>query len=154
MTPVAPVEVNTKTGTSIVKSAPPKETARITVKPNLPASPPRIGNFQPGAKPAAGAVPVAAAAAVGAAVGAAAVAAKGSKPATTIVKTGTTKVTTPTVKTATAAGTPVAAGGVPVPAMQFQEEPSTALTTGIAAGCAVLTWGTAGVLFASLFGYI
>jgi hypothetical protein len=124
--PAAPQAVNTKTGTSIVKTAPPKETARITVKPNLPASPARVGNFQ-GGKPG---TPVAAAAAP---VGA-------SKPATTIVKTGTTKVAPAAVKAAAPVGD---AGAVPVPPMQFQEETSTTLTTVLAGVLAVLTWGTA-----------
>jgi hypothetical protein len=142
----APQEVNAKTGTSIVKTAPPKETARITVKPNLPASPARVGNFQ-GGKPVAVGVPVAAAAVVGAVAPA-----KGSvKPATTIVKTGTTKVAPVSVKTVAAAGD---AGAVPVPAMQFQEETSTTLTTVLAGVLAVLTWGTAAVLAASYLGMI
>jgi hypothetical protein len=144
-----------------VKSAPPKETARITVKPNLPATAVRAGGNFPTAKPAAGATPVAVAAAAGAVAGA--VAAKavakpsgGSKPATTIVKagTGTAKVV--------AAPRPVAAstsasGGVPVPEMpatQYQEEGSTMVTTVLAGVLAFVTWGTAGVLFASYFGMI
>jgi hypothetical protein len=158
--PAPTPEANAKTGTTIVKSAPPKETARITVKPNLPvAAPVRAGNI-PTAKPAVapGTVPVAAMAA-GAAVaaGAAAVAgapkpvAKGTKPATTIVKTGTTKVPTPSVKPAA-----VAAGGavVAAPAVAYEEEASTTLTTALSAALALVTWGTAGVLFASLEGWM
>jgi hypothetical protein len=143
------MESNAKTGTTVVKSAPPKETARITVKPNLPASPARPGNIAP----AAGAVPVAAVAA-GAAVVAGAVAAaapkpvaKGTKPATTIVKTGTTKVPTPSVKPAV-----VAAGGAvaAAPAMAYEEEGSTTLTTVLSGALAVMTWGTAVLLFLNL----
>ena len=147
-------EINTKTGTSIVKSAPPKETARITVKPNLPPSPARVGGNFP-AKPAAGAVAAVAplAATTGAAAAATAVPAKGSKPATTIVKTGTTKVASSTAKPATPVGA-AAPGAVPVPAMQYQDEPSTLVTTIGSGALAVITWGTAAVLFASYFGMI
>ena len=144
-TPASATEPNSKSGTTIVKSAPPKETARITVKPNLPGSPVRAGSNFPVAKPA-GAVPVAVAA--GAAVGAAVVAkAVGSKPATTIVKTGTTKVTSPTVRSASGSSAGVSS-------TQFQEEGSTTLTTALALALALLTWGTAGVLLASYFALI
>jgi hypothetical protein len=149
-TPASASEPSSKSGTSIVKSAPPKETARITVKPNLPAAPVRAaGNF-PVAKPA---VAVAAGAAVGAAVAAKAVAKPGvaSKPATTIVKTGTAKVAAAAVKPGAAPSAP------PVPAMsttQFQEEGSTTLTTVLAGLLALLTWGTAGVLIASYLALI
>ena len=152
----APVpQPGSKTGTSIVKSAPPKETARITVKPNLPATAVRAaGNF-PVAKAAAGAVPVAAVAAAGAAVVAKPVAkpaVAGAKPATTIVKTAAAP------KVAAASIKPAVAGtaAVPVPAMpaQFQEEGSTTLTTVLAAVLALLTWGTAGVLIASYLALI
>jgi hypothetical protein len=148
---------NPKSGTTIVKSAPPKETARITVKPNLPATAVKAGGNFPTAKPAvAGAAPVAAAAAVGAAAGAVAakVAAKpavGNKPATTIVKGSTAKVVAaPKPAAASASGT------VPVPAMpaSYAEEGSTTLTTALAGVLAVATWGTAGLLFASYFGVI
>ena len=155
----APIgEQNPKSGTTIVKSAPPKETARITVKPNLPATAVKAGGNFPTAKPAAGAVPVVAAAAAGAVAGAVAAkaatptpkAAAAAKPATTIVKGSTAKVV--------AAPKPVAAsaGTVPVPPMPaaYQEEGSTALTTGLAAGLAVCTWGTAAALFLNLFGII
>jgi hypothetical protein len=155
-----PPEPNSKTGTSIVKTAPPKETARITVKPNLPPTAVRAaGNF-PLPKPAPGgaAVPAVAAAAAGA-VGAAtaakavvkpaavgvpkpAVSAKPGKPATTIVKTGGAKVAPAAVKPA---ATPAA---VATPA-QFQEEGSTTLTTVLAGVLALLTWGTAIVLILS-----
>jgi methylthioribose-1-phosphate isomerase len=76
----------------------------------------------------------------------------GSKPATTIVKTGAT--------TARAAAVKVVSGtAVPVPAMaatstQFQEEGSTTLTTVLAGVLALLTWGTAGVLIASYLALI
>jgi hypothetical protein len=151
--PAATGEVNPKSGTTIVKSAPPKETSRITVKPNQPTAAPRVSNI-PTAKPAAGAVPVVAAAAAGAVAGVVAAKAAapkpsvGAKPATTIVKSGTAKVV--------AAPKPVASATVPVPAMpeSYQEKGSTTLTTLLAGGLAVLTWGTAGVLFASYLGYI
>jgi len=152
-TPASTSEPSSKTGTSIVKTAPPKETARITVKPNLPATAVRAGGNFPIAKPAGGAVPVAVAAA-GAAVAATAMAkpVAGSKPATTIVKTGT-----PTARVA--AVKPVSGTAVPVPGMaatstQFQEEGSTTLTTVLAGVLALLTWGTAGVLIASYLALI
>jgi len=154
----APVgEQNPKSGTTIVKSAPPKETARITVKPNLPATAVKAGGNFPTAKPAAGAVPVVAAAAAGAAAGAVAVkagmgapkpAAVGGKPATTIVKGSTAKVV--------AAPKPAGSATVPVPAMPeaYQEQGSTTATTAIAAVLAVSTWGTAAALFLNVFGII
>jgi len=134
-------EAGIKSGTTIVKSAPPKETARITVKPNLPSAGVRpVGNI-PTAKPAAGAVPAAVASAVGTTAVIAAAASKPSgatKPATTIVKSAaTTKVAPATVKS-TASPDAVA---VPVP--QYQEEGSTMLTTAFAALLALFTWGTA-----------
>jgi hypothetical protein len=148
-----------KSGTTIVKSAPPKETARITVKPNLPPTAVRAGGNFPTAKPAAGAVPVAAVA--GAVVAGAAVVAKaavakpavakpgsGSKPATTIVKTGTAKVAPTAVKSA------AAAPAVAATSTQFQEEGSTTLTTALAGALALLTWATAGVLIASYLALI
>jgi hypothetical protein len=137
--PASLPEGNAKTGTSVVKSAPPKETARITVKPNLPGAPARpAGNF-PVAKVAAGAVPVVAAGG--------AVAAKVSKPATTIVKSG---VTTPRASVVKSSPSPASAA----PSTQFQEEGSTTLTTVLAGVLAGLTWGTAGVLLASYFALI
>ena len=63
-TPASTAESSSKSGTAIVKSAPPKETARITVKPNLPSAPVRAGGNFPVAKARAVAVPVAAAAAL------------------------------------------------------------------------------------------
>jgi hypothetical protein len=166
--PASVPEPGSKTGTSIVKSAPPKETARITVKPNLPQAAVRAGgNFPSAAKPvpaAPGAVPVAAAAAVGAAAGAAvaakAVAAKpvpSGKPATTIVKTAAApKVASASVKAAPVAATATATSTAPAVATstQFRDEESTTLTTALAAGLAVLTWGTAGVLIASYLALI
>ena len=157
----APVaEPNAKSGTTIVKSAPPKETARITVKPNLPPTAVRaVGNI-PTAKPAAGAVPVVAAAAAGAVAGA--VAAKAvaspkpvaaSKPATTIVKPGTAKVVA--APKAVAAAPAAASSSAPVAtSTEFREEGSTMLTTVLAGVLALITWGAAGVLFASYFGMI
>jgi hypothetical protein len=149
-TPASTPEPSSKSGTTIVKSAPPKETARITVKPNLPSPTVRAAGSFPVAKAAAaGAVPAVAAVA-GAAVVAKAVAkpvAAGSKPATTIVKTGTTKVAQAIVK-------PTAAPSVAASSTQFREEGSTTLTTVLAGVLALLTWGTAGVLIASYFALI
>jgi hypothetical protein len=140
-TPATPLESNAKTGTSVVKGAPPKETARITVKPNLPSARP-AGNLSPAAKPAVApsGVPIVAAAAAGAI--AAKVAVKpgvSSKPATTIIKSGGT--------TKAAVVKPSGSSGAVV--TSYQEEGSTTLTTALAGGLAVLTWGTAGVLIAS-----
>jgi hypothetical protein len=148
-TPAVAPQPNNKTGTSIVKTPPPKETARITVKPNLPTAAVRAGGNFPVAKAAAGAAPVVVAAA-GAAVAAKAVAkpAVVSKPATTIVKTGTTKVTPGTVKTSPSSG------GVGTPSTVYEEEGSTTLTTVLAGVLALLTWGTAGVLIASYLALI
>jgi hypothetical protein len=158
--PSAPQDINNKTGTSVVKSAPPKETSRITVKPNLPAKPAVPGNF-------AGGKPVAAAAAVGAAaagIAGAAIAKPASKPATTIVKSGTAKINVSPAPKAAVAGTPVAKAAtpaataapavVPVPAMTYQEEGSTVLTTSLAGGLAFVTWVTAAVLALDYFGVI
>jgi hypothetical protein len=115
--PLAPTEVS-KSGTSVIKAAPPKETSRITVKPSLPATaktgtgPASIPTVKPGV-----AVPVAA--------GAAAVAA---------VKAGEAR-----PKAATA-GAPITKPVV------YQESESTLLTTVAAGVLALLTWGTAAVL--------
>jgi hypothetical protein len=142
-TPALTPEPNSKTGTSVVKAAPPKETARITVKPNLPPAAVRAGGNFPIAKPAAGAIPVAALA--GAAV---AKPTASSKPATTVVKTGTTKITAAAVK-------PTAVRTVASTSTEFQEEEgSTTLTTAAAGLLALLTWGTAAVLFASYLALI
>jgi hypothetical protein len=148
VTPTAPGNVPLKpsastlapvpeTGASAAKSAPPKETARITVKPNLPPTAVRAGGNFPVAKPVAGAVPVAPGAKPPG----------GGKPATTVVKTGTTKITAAAVK-------PTAARAVAATSTEFQEEPSTTLTTALAAVLALLTWGTAGVLLISYFDLI
>ena len=107
-----------KTGTTqAVKTPPPKETARITVKPSLPSTGPRpaVAGSPPSVKPA-----VAAVAGAGAAVVAGAAVAK--KPDVV----------------------PVA--GIPA----FNDEKSTTLTTVLAGVLALLTWSTAGILFASL----
>jgi len=135
--PGAPIPPSSKSGTTIVKSAPPKETARITVKPSLPGVKP-VGNVPSPVKPAVAAVakPMAKAA-------------DAPKPATTIVKTpATTKVTAPTVKPAP--------GAPPVPAMptQYQDEASTTLTTALAGVLAGSTWLTAAVLLASYMSWI
>jgi len=133
---LAPAQ-NAKTGTSVVKSAPPKETARITVKPSLPA---RVGNFAP-PKPGDATVPVAAGAAA-----AASAPKPASKPATTIIKSGGATTARAVAKPGVAVARPVAATAATT---VYQEEPSTTLTTALAAGLAILTWGTAGVLIAS-----
>jgi hypothetical protein len=93
-------------------------------------------------------------AAAAAGVAGAAVAKPSSKPATTIVKTGTTKVgAAPAMKAAVPGSTgPVSA--VPVPAMAYQEEGSTTLTTIGAGSLAVVTWGTAIALALNYLGYI
>jgi hypothetical protein len=160
--PAATSEPSSKSGTTIVKSAPPKETARITVKPNLPQAAVRAGGNFPTAKPVvAGATPVVAAAAVGAAVGAAAAAAPkpvakpaaSSKPATTIVKAAGAKVVATPAKPMTATAASPAPATSPI-APSYQDEPSTTLTTVLAGVLAVLTWGTAGVLIASYLALI
>jgi hypothetical protein len=125
--PLAPVEVS-KSGTSVIKASPPKETARITVKPSLPGGTPTVkpaGNLST-VKPA-GSMPVVATAAGAAAVAAAKPGVKAAAPAATI---------------------PVAG----VKPMVYQEDPNTLIST-IAAGVgAVLTWGTAAILcYYSLF---
>ena len=71
----------------------------------------------------------------------------GAKPATTIVKAGGVKVATAQAK---AVGAPVAAAAPAV----YQEEVSTTLTTALAGALAILTWGTALFLFASLNAWI
>jgi hypothetical protein len=116
-----------KSGTAVVKNAPPKETARIAVKPNF-------GNKPVSAKPVGPApdtAPVAMAA--GVAGVAAGVAAAGSKPKVAVA--------------------PAASGPVPVPAMTYEEPVSTTLTTALAGVLALLTWSTAGLLFASYLHY-
>jgi len=124
--PIAPVETNKKSGTAVVKNAPPKETARITVKPNFssgaPAPAARPTPSAPAVKPAGGAPPVVAAA-------------------------GARAVATPS------ASTPSAPIAPPVSTVHFQEdEPvSTKLTTCLAGALAVLTWAAAGLLLASAF---
>jgi hypothetical protein len=151
-----------KTGTSVIKSAPPKETARITVKPNLPNSPVRAVGNVPTAKPVAagGAGPVVAAAAAGAAVGAigaapATVPVKPSakptvatKPATTIIKSGGATTAKPAVNK------PAVAVASTSSSSAYEEPENTMVTTIVAGVLAVLTWGTAGVLIASLMAWI
>jgi hypothetical protein len=120
---MAPAEVKAKSGTSVIKSAPPKETARITVKPSLPGATKSPGTNLPGGKIAApGATAVAAAA--GAAAGAAAV--KAGEPTPKVVAT------------------------TPGTSMAFEEEKSTLWTTVAAGALAVLTWSTAALLCYSL----
>ncbi len=118
-TPLAPTGVS-KSGTSVIKAAPPKETARITVKPSLPGTATPKPAAIPTVKPAAGA-PVAAMAA-GAAAGVAAVKATEAKPK--------------------AAAAPVA-----TKAIAYEEPAANTLFSTIAAGvCCLVTWGTAAVL--------
>jgi hypothetical protein len=158
--PAVPSEASAKTGTSIVKSAPPKETSRITVKPNLPPTSVRPGGNFPASKPAGGTVPI-----VVAAAGAAIAAKAATKPATTVVKPGsvTARVVTgkpPHGGVIPGLGVGAAAPGAAAPAaaetqapVPYQEE-STTLTTALAFALAVLTWGTAGVLIASYLALI
>jgi len=137
--PAITPEGNKKSGTSVIKNAPPKETARITVKPSLlgaSANAPRagVGNL-PTVKPAGGAVPVVAAATAVAAVG-------GVKAATTKPKTGVVSPASSAPKSAPAA------------AIKFQEEEepgSTTVSTILAGVLALMTWGTAGILLASVW---
>jgi hypothetical protein len=158
----APSGGSTKSGTSPVKGQPPKETARITVKPTLPgmgAAKP-VGNISgaktsvstPATSSASGttvispaAVTAGAAAVAAGSVAAASVLAK-PKPAAAVVSTG---------KTPSTPATPPASVPVPsMPAVKYDEaEGSTALTTGIAAGLVALTWGTALFLLGSVYGY-
>jgi hypothetical protein len=125
-TPPSPVEMDKKTGTAVIKNAPPKETARITVKPNLPSS--AGGGVQPVAKVA---VPVAA----GAVIASAASVRGGEK--------------TPKSKAIT-----VPMGAPTAGTIRYQEEEapgSTTLTTSLAAALAVMTWGIAIFLFGSVY---
>jgi hypothetical protein len=140
-------EANKKSGTTIVKSAPPKETARITVKPSLPGT--------PSVKPA-GATPVKAAT-PGIATPAAATTPVNvpGAPAKPVAAAGKAAV----VAGAPVAAKPAAAGTVkPVsatPAVLAEEgAESTLLTTCLAAGLFVLSWGTFGILIASYLNYI
>jgi hypothetical protein len=113
---------NDKTGTQAVKTPPPKETARITVKPSLPAARPA------GAGNLVGVKPVVAAGAVAATAGALTPAA-------------------PATPAAVSAKKPDAVPIAGIPA--FEEEKSTTLTTALAGALALMTWGTAGILIAS-----
>ncbi|HEY0257165.1 MAG TPA: hypothetical protein VGC39_06975, partial [Candidatus Methylacidiphilales bacterium] len=129
-TPAPAVPLDKKSGTAVIKNAPPKETARITVKSNIPSAVTPAGGVRPTVKAVA---PVVAAAA---AVGAAAATVKGAEP----------------VKVKAASTVPVNAPATG--SIRFEEPPvaeSTTLTTGLAAALAVLTWGIAGFLFASVY---
>jgi hypothetical protein len=125
-----PPEPTNKSGTSIVKSAPPKETARITIKPSLPAmGNVRTGTNIPTVKPAvAGAV-------VAAGAGAAAVVAGA-------------KAGEPTAKAKTPAAQPAVPGLAPI---QYDDanQGSTTVSTICAGVLALLTWSTAGILLYS-----
>jgi hypothetical protein len=116
LVPQAPAAVESKSGTSVIKAAPPKETARITVKPSLPTSSP--------ARPGSGTTPVVAAAA-GAAAAVAAVKATEAKPAS---------------KPA------AAVQPSNVVQYREESEGSTLITTIAAGVLAVITWGTAALL--------
>ena len=127
--PVVQPEVSKKTGTAAVKTAPPKETARITVKPSLPTARPAGGNLG-GIKPVV-------------AVGAAAAMAAAATPPATTPGAVTPAVATPAAVTAKKTDTvPVA----PMP-VAYTEERSTLVTTVLAGCLALLTWGIAGYLF-------
>jgi hypothetical protein len=119
--PMAPKETGAKSGTSVIKTAPPKETARITVKPSLPTATARPANpvvkaAEPGAIPAV-------AVAAGAAAAVATVKAAEAKPKT-----------------------PVAVAASPVQFQETEANRSTLLFTVMAGVLAVLTWGLAGLL--------
>jgi hypothetical protein len=120
---VTPVPPQGKTGTSAIKTAPPKETSRITVKPNLPTPAAVRPNPTPAVKPpGSGDAPVVRTAAV--AVGAAA--------AVAAVK---------------AESRPKAAGAPPVAAMAYSEPEGSSRHLTVAAGVAALvSWGVAGIL--------
>jgi hypothetical protein len=129
--PAAHLDPNKKSGTSVIKTAPPKETARITVKPSLP-----------GARPV-GASPMPVAAAIGATAAAGALGAAA-------VKAGSS----PAVKPADSKAKPAPAPNSSAPAtsagpIKYVEEPqgSTLVTTLMAGGLAVLTWGIAIYLY-------
>jgi len=139
-------EGNKKSGTTIVKSAPPKETARITVKPSLPNAT---------VKPA-GATPVVKAAAAAPAPGATPAAATTpvnvpGKPAVakTAVVQGAPVAKAPAAGAAVKAA-PVAA--VPVAAFAEESSGSTTLTTSLAGALAALSCITAGYLWACVYG--
>jgi len=125
-TPLAPVPSSPKSGTSVIKSAPPKETARITVKPSLPV----------GSRPASSTTPVAPGpVSTAAKAGVAAVAVAG---ATAAVKAGEAK-----PKAAVAVAKPAAS----TTTYQDTEPSGSSLLTTVAAGVlALVTWGTAALL--------
>jgi hypothetical protein len=140
-------EANKKSGTTIVKSAPPKETARITVKPSLPGSP----TVKPaGATPVKAATPgIATPAAATTPVNIPGAAPKpGAAPAKAAVVAGA-----PAVAKPAAAGTVKPVSAAPVVLAEEGAE-STMLTTCLAAGLMVLSWGTFGILIASYLNYI
>jgi hypothetical protein len=153
-----PREVSQKSGTSIVKSAPPKETARITVKPNLPSPVRTAANLPTVKAPGAVAAPTPAKPVVNETKPVTAPAAV-SKTAVFVPKpVATAPATTPAGATAVAA-TPAKPGAKPAVAVApvaFPEENTgSTLWTTIAAGAlAVLTWGTAGILFASYMAWM
>ncbi|HUB66624.1 MAG TPA: hypothetical protein VL981_03975 [Candidatus Methylacidiphilales bacterium] len=122
-----------KSGTSVIKASsaqPPKETARITVKPSLPGrKSSRI------LKPAA----------PGAAAPATSGPAVKPKVVTTVPQPAAPTATAPAVKAPSAA---------PIRFEESEEEAGSPLMTGIAAGLAVVMWVTAAFLFASLFDFI
>lgn len=146
---VAQTESNKKSGTTIVKSAPPKETARITVKPSLPGT--------PSVRPAA-AVPV-----TKAATPAPAVPAASTKP---VDIPNTTAKPAVAAKTAVVIGAPVAkptpgavkaapiSATVPVAAFAEESAGSTTFSTVLSGILALLSVTTAGILWASVAGYL
>jgi hypothetical protein len=114
------VDPNKKSGTSVIKSAPPKETARITVKPSLPAATARPAGNLPTVKPAEGAVPL-------------------------VAKAGVATAAVAAIKGAEAK--PKAAAAKSPSTVKYEEEPASTLLTTVAAGVlAALTWGTAAIL--------
>jgi hypothetical protein len=147
-------EASKKSGTSVIKAQPPKETARITVKPTLPgvAGAPRPGApgaTLPAVKPGAA---LAAAAGAGAAIGAGAAAAAAAKPKTV---TAAIKPNFPTTPTAAATPAPAPVKSAAPSAISFEEpEEGSPLMTGTAIALAVLTWVAAFVLIAGAEGWI
>jgi hypothetical protein len=139
-------EANKKSGTTIVKTAPPKETARITVKPSLPSArpvsaTPAVKASVPGVGASPATTPVSAPSAAKP-VAKSAVVAAGSGP-----------------KVAAASGAAVVAAGagaVAAAPIVFQEDApkSTMVSTMLALVLAVLSWGTALLLIASYYSFI
>jgi len=140
--PATPLpEGNKKSGTTIVKSAPPKETARITVKPSLPSTP---------TVKAATATPSVKAATPGIAAATTPVNVPGAtaKPGAVAAKTAVVTGAPVAAKPATA-GTIKPVSAAPIVVAEEGAE-STLLTTILAGALAVLSWTTFTILILSL----